>query len=157
MPCCGDVTGAAPEALDPVPVPEVNPLLVNHADVRHEADKLQLEDALEDNFAADYLLKYAESEFSSENVAFILELRKLQSLPIPDKAATALSQQICKTHVEVSACSLFLAPRRPRRSASRAPRFNERARSLACSVRLSHGGQPAAVRRQPPSAVAQGV
>ena len=65
-----------------------------------------LETAVEDDFISDYLLRYSESEFSSENVAFLLQVRKLNRLS--DKAEVQkAAQDICKDHVTVCDCSCF--------------------------------------------------
>ena len=73
------------------------------ADGRALASRASQDEVLEDDFSSNYLLQYSESEFSSENVAFLLELRKVQKLSASDTDANALSQQICNTHVVVGA------------------------------------------------------
>ena len=75
-------------------------------EARRESDALSLETAVEDDFISDYLLRYSESEFSSENVAFLLQVRKLNRLS--DKAEVQkAAQDICKDHVTVCDCSCF--------------------------------------------------
>ena len=68
-----------------------------------------LEEVLEDVLASNYLLRFTESEFSSENVAFLLAVRKFEqsaALCVPE--ALDMSKEIVKIHVTV---------RRPQRPA----------------------------------------
>ena len=77
----------------------------NAPQARREADEGTLDDIFADAFSSDYLLRYAEKEFSSENVSFLLAMRKAFEAEkagggssAPD--AITLAQQMCKDHVE---------------------------------------------------------
>lgn len=78
----------------------MDPLRMNMVEARNEADAVQLEELMEDEFGTDYLQKFAESEFSSENVVFLRTLRSLQRCtPLDGTPARQLSREICETHV----------------------------------------------------------
>jgi len=67
---------------------------------------LTLDDTLEDAFVSEYLLRFAETEFSSENVCFLLLLRKLfRALARAEQTATLsrISRQLCTEHVQPGA------------------------------------------------------
>lgn len=81
----------------------VDPIRLQRGQVRRGAESLELEDIIDDTFAFDFVLAHAESEFSSENIEFLIELRKLLQLQPSDKGLFKLSQKILKTHVQVGA------------------------------------------------------
>ena len=79
-----------------------DPLRVNAKEALRAAAKSQLEDVLEDCFSSDYLLRHSESEFSSENVSFLLVLRDLFAAKEMGGAAaeSRIAQRACKEHVQ---------------------------------------------------------
>jgi len=81
----------------------VDPIRLQRGQVRRGAESLELEGIIDDTFAFDFVLAHAESEFSSENIEFLIELRKLLQLQPSDKGLFKLSQKILKTHVQVGA------------------------------------------------------
>ena len=91
-------------------------LRVNEADVQQEVDASTLESTLNEAFVADYLLRHSESEFSSENVAFLLLLRRLfDAVEAPQQHAgmqtlIEIQHQLCKDHVQPGA-TLLMAKR----------------------------------------------
>ena len=91
-------TSKEPPASDSLAEPS-NPLRLDASAARRLADACTMEDALEDAFASEYLLRFSEGEYSSENVSFLLLLRQL-FCQREAAAATALAQQLCLSHVE---------------------------------------------------------
>ena len=81
----------------------LDPLKFDKETARAESELLQLEDVLFDSFSAGYFLRYAQSEFSSENVEMLLALRKLQRMPPDDQRATDCAHAICKDHIMMGA------------------------------------------------------
>jgi len=75
-------------------------LQTSKMEARKAADESTLDDLLEDTFGSDYLLRFAEAEFSSENVAFLLLLRKLFAVVELEGASFEpstfdIAQQLC--------------------------------------------------------------
>ena len=100
------------EDLEPDPAPR-DALQRDSEAVASEAERLTLEDLLNDHFARDYLLRFAQAEFSEENIAFLLALQTLlETLPREDVAQLAEhSDSICREHVEVRRDSTAARPR----------------------------------------------
>ena len=89
----------------------IEPLRFVKTVAQHDAELLQLDDVLADSFSAGYFLRYTQSEFSSENVAFLLAARRLQKLKADDPKALKMSQQIIKDHILVgSALEVNMPP-----------------------------------------------
>ena len=70
---------------------------------RQEADRWTLEEALLDDFAVGYMLRFAETEFSSENVSFLIAIQGLQRLDENDPRFKALATEIGRAHLCVGA------------------------------------------------------
>ena len=69
--------------------------------MRHEAERLTLDDALDDLFAQKYLLRFAQAELASENIALLIGLRTLlHTVPCADvKRLTESARVLIQNHI----------------------------------------------------------
>ena len=69
--------------------------------MRHEAERLTLDDALDDLFSQKYLLRFAQAESASENIAMLIGLRTLlHMVPCADvKRLTESARELIHNHI----------------------------------------------------------
>ena len=112
MACCG---GGGNKRQAPVieeeEKPPKDPLRYDAEDAKQEADRMQLDDILFDEFGAAYLLRFSQSEFSSENTAFLIAMKALLRLPKGDAQLSSVALQIAETHLKVGTAARWPAPR----------------------------------------------
>jgi hypothetical protein len=65
---------------------------------RHEAERLTLDDALDDLFSQKYLLRFAQAESASENIAMLIGLRTLLHM-VPCADVKRLTRELIHNHV----------------------------------------------------------
>ena len=66
--------------------------------MRHEAERLTLDDALDDLFSQKYLLRFAQAESASENIAMLIGLRTLLHM-VPCADVKRLTRELIHNHV----------------------------------------------------------
>ena len=101
------------------------------------AELTSLEELFEDVFAAGYMLRFTEAEFSSENVAFILAVRNFQRLALESSSnsdAKTLAKAIKKEHIDVSTRAARTSPAPSRDHAPARPPLPERPRASSVGV-----------------------
>ena len=100
--CCARRAPRASQVFEPE-IKLNDPLRFDADAARQEAERLTLEEALLDDFTTSYLLRFAETEFSTENVSFLIAIQGLQRLDQDDPRFKALATQIGTAHLQVGA------------------------------------------------------
>jgi hypothetical protein len=102
MACCGGGGKQRPAQLvEEVKQPTKDPLHFDSEVAKQESDRMQLDDILLDEFGTGYLLRFSQSEYSSENVAFLIAMKELHRLPKDAPEFHSVALKIADVHFKV--------------------------------------------------------